>query len=174
VAWLLKDKASAPLVKSTVLLDPVTFVLFDPAIAFNFIHRTPSNVMQVVLCCDPLCWVATGRAALQPGCTVQLLIHYFVSREMFIAHTLCRHFSWSHNVIFMPDLADTPTTIILSEHDEIVPFRKTMEYLARENGRGGTAKAEILAISCQHGEMMLRAAQLRRVLQAIGLRCKGA
>jgi pimeloyl-ACP methyl ester carboxylesterase len=147
VAWLLHDQAAAPLVKSTVLLDPVTFILFDPAIAFNFIHRKPANSMQ-------------------------LLIHYFVSREMFIAHTLCRHFSWSHNVIFREDLADTPTTVVLSEHDEIVPFRKTLEYLVRENDRHGKKMAEVLVVSAHHGEMMLRAEHMRLVHQAIDFRCK--
>eukprot|EP00659_Diplonema_papillatum_P018223 gene18223-28079_t len=79
VAWMLHDKSSKSLVKSAVFLDPVNFVLFDPAIAYAFMHRPPNTVMQ-------------------------LLIHYFVSRELFIAHTLSRHFSWSHNALFLEDL----------------------------------------------------------------------
>jgi hypothetical protein len=34
------------LVKSTVLLDPITFLLFDPAIAYNFLHRPPKVKKQ--------------------------------------------------------------------------------------------------------------------------------
>ena len=63
-----------------MLLDPVTFLLHDPAIANNFINRVPTTSME-------------------------LLISYFVSKELYIAHTLARHFSWSHNVLFHEELA---------------------------------------------------------------------
>lgn len=86
VAWMLHDQDAASLVGSCVLMDPVTFLLIDPAIASNFIHRTPRTC-------------------------IELLMHYFVSRELFIAHTLSRHFSWSHNVLFYEDLPGAPARL---------------------------------------------------------------
>lgn len=37
---------------------------------------------------------------------VDFLMHFFVSRELFIANTLSRHFSWSENIMFVEDLEE--------------------------------------------------------------------
>lgn len=47
VAWMLHDPAARRLVKAAVLLDPVTFLLMDPGIAYNFLHRPPASVLEV-------------------------------------------------------------------------------------------------------------------------------
>ena len=47
VAWMLHDKRARSMVASCVLLDPVTFMLMDSGVAYNFIHRTPSSVIEV-------------------------------------------------------------------------------------------------------------------------------
>ncbi|KAJ9442085.1 hypothetical protein DIPPA_26738 [Diplonema papillatum] len=145
VAWMLHDKSSKSLVKSAVFLDPVNFVLFDPAIAYAFMHRPPNTVMQ-------------------------LLIHYFVSRELFIAHTLSRHFSWSHNALFLEDLKGIKTTVVLSEGDEIVPFQKTKLYFERYN-----TSEHIKLIGFEgihHGEMMLRRDNLAVLKRIIAEHCQ--
>ena len=67
------------LVSSVVLIDPIVFLLSDPSVVFNFIHRTPT-------------------------CSVELMMYYFVSRELYIANTLSRQFSWSHTILFEEDL----------------------------------------------------------------------
>ena len=100
---------------------------------------------------------------------MQLLIDFFVSRELHIAHTLSRHFSWSHNALFAEDLRHTPTTVVLSEADAIVPFAKTMRYLAGDAGRA--AGIDVHSVPSEHGEMMLRTTQLRLVQDAIARRC---
>jgi len=47
VAWMLHDSNARKLVKSAILLDPVTFLLMNPGIAYNFLHRPPASVLEV-------------------------------------------------------------------------------------------------------------------------------
>jgi len=47
VAWMLHDPHAKQLVKSAILLDPVTFLLMNPGIAYNFLHRPPASVLEV-------------------------------------------------------------------------------------------------------------------------------
>jgi len=82
VSWLLHDPRGCTFVHSTILLDPVTFLLCDPTVATSFIYKNPTN-------------------------TLEFLMHFFVSRELFIANGLSRHFSWSHNILFVEDFANT-------------------------------------------------------------------
>ena len=67
-------------VSSTVLVDPVTFLLCDPMVATNVVYKEPKN-------------------------TIDFLMHFFVARELFIANALSRHFNWSHNILFVEDLS---------------------------------------------------------------------
>ena len=83
-------------VQSAVIIDPINLMLFDPAVASNFVHRRPCN-------------------------SIQLMMSYFVSQELYIAHTLARMFSWSHAVLFleyMPE--DVRVEVLLSGDDAIV------------------------------------------------------
>jgi pimeloyl-ACP methyl ester carboxylesterase len=47
VAWMLHDPRARSLVRAAILLDPVTFLLMDPGIAYNFLHRPPVSVLEV-------------------------------------------------------------------------------------------------------------------------------
>lgn len=79
VSWMLKS-ASAHLVASSILIDPVTFLLCDPTVATSFVYNDPET-------------------------TLDFMMHFFVSRELFIANALSRHFNWSQNIMFVEDLA---------------------------------------------------------------------
>ena len=39
-----------------------------------------------------------------PTNTMDLCMHFFLSRELFIANALSRHFEWSNNILFVEDL----------------------------------------------------------------------
>mmetsp|Transcript_919 Transcript_919/g.1182 ORF Transcript_919/g.1182 Transcript_919/m.1182 type:complete len:533 (+) Transcript_919:108-1706(+) len=177
ISWMLHDKKARHLVKGAVMLDPVTFLLINPGIAFNFIHREPTTVLE-------------------------LLMHYFVSRELFIAHTLSRHFSWSHNVIFpeiLPGCCDGDnkkvtissdckdytsssslsnntsnyiplTSIYFSENDAIVPAPDTYDYLKRNKQNNIDYKLTMLP-GYQHGELMLIPKDLNLIVNDIHERC---
>ena len=49
VAWMLHDDQARNMVASTVLLDPVTFLLCDSGVANNFLHRKPSLVIELLM-----------------------------------------------------------------------------------------------------------------------------
>ena len=174
-----------------VLLDPVTFLLCDPAIASNFLHRVPRTVLE-------------------------LLMHFFVSRELFIAHTLSRHFSWSHNALFVEDLPGArcpssssssaspakrttagqrnrgssslsssspyssspgaqppqpPPLVVLSSDDAIVPSDATRSYLTSGDPADPPAVELVWLEGMQHGQMMLQPAWLQHLKEKIRERC---
>ncbi|RYG68363.1 hypothetical protein EON64_05350 [archaeon] len=79
VSWMLHDPLAARCVASTVLIDPIIFLLCDPTVASVFVYKDPSK-------------------------TVDLLMHFFLSRELFISNALSRHFAWSHNILFVEDM----------------------------------------------------------------------
>ena len=76
---MLRHPEECKRVYSTVLLDPVIFLLCDPTVATTFVYKDPQSC-------------------------VDLVMHYFLSRELFIANALSRHFQWSHNILFVEDL----------------------------------------------------------------------
>jgi hypothetical protein len=80
VSWMLRDPEGCKRVHSTVLLDPVIFLLCDPTVATTFVYKDPQSCMD-------------------------LLMHYFLSRELFIANALSRHFQWSQNILFVDQLS---------------------------------------------------------------------
>jgi len=96
-------------VASVVLLDPINFLLFDPTTAYSFVYRNPSTVLELVL-------------------------NYFVSRELHIAWSIGRHFLWSWNVLFVEDLPKKGliNCVMLSGDDGIVPAKTCERYLFRK------------------------------------------
>ncbi|MCJ1296741.1 hypothetical protein MMC34_008308 [Xylographa carneopallida] len=76
-SWFVKSYPDMLL--SVVLVDPICFLLFTPHLCFNFLYRPPVTVMHHML-------------------------NFFVARELFIAHTLHRHFFWTVNVLWVEDL----------------------------------------------------------------------
>ena len=65
VSWMLHSAVGKAKVHSTVLLDPVTFLLCDPTVATTFVYREPNT-------------------------TIDFLMHFFLSRELFISNALSR------------------------------------------------------------------------------------
>lgn len=80
ISWMLHHPVACKRVYSTILVDPVTFLLCDPTVATTVVYKEPSTTMD-------------------------FLMHFFVARELFIANALSRHFNWSHNIVFVEDLS---------------------------------------------------------------------
>jgi hypothetical protein len=74
-AHLLTSDRFAPLIGPTVFIDPVSFLLHLPDVAYNFIARRPARANECQL------W-------------------YFGSKNIGVAHTLARRFSWIDNIIW--------------------------------------------------------------------------
>lgn len=99
------------LCRRVILIDPVCFLLHLPDVAFNFLHRPPTNANH---------W----------------LYWFFVSNEPGIAWFLGRGFYWSENILWTDQLPssrdgtdEVKTTVFLSEDDMIVDIPSVWSYL---------------------------------------------
>ena len=90
-SWFVK--AYPHLLLSTVMIDPVCFLLFLPHLCYNFLYRQPISPMHHIL-------------------------SFFAAKELFISHTLHRHFFWTVNVLWVEDLTH------IGEDEDINPARQ--------------------------------------------------
>lgn len=163
ISWMLRDSRYAHLVASSVLLDPVTFLLCDPTVATSFVYKHPMNA-------------------------VDLGMHYFASRELYISQAISRHFSWSYNILFAEDLQLPESmqdkrfynddqlrhSIILSSHDSLVPIGPVSRYLEIKKEQfqlQGDDCFELLMFHGSHGEMMLYPTWIKIISNRIRKRC---
>lgn len=102
---LIKSPLTGPLVGPVVYADPITFLLHLPDVAYNFTARMPSNAKELVL------W-------------------YFGSKDIGVAHTLARRFFWNENIIWKEDFGpDRKLAVVLSGKDLIVNVKAVRKYL---------------------------------------------
>eukprot|EP00435_Cladocopium_sp_Y103_P027522 s1436_g6.t2 len=101
VAWMCRNAQET--VAVATFLDPVCFLLIKPDVCYNFMYR-------------------------QPETATQLLMHYFVARELYIAHSLSRNFFWYQNLLW-PEELQVPCMVMLSGEDSIVPAHSVRRYL---------------------------------------------
>jgi hypothetical protein len=78
-SFIITDQILRPKVASALLVDPVTFLLHTPDVAYNFTVRQPRRANEWQL------W-------------------YFASKDPGIAHALGRRFFWSQNVMWKKDV----------------------------------------------------------------------
>ena len=141
VAWCLKMKH---IVRSCVLIDPLTFLLVAPTTAYNFLHRRPRS-------------------------PIQLLLDFFIARELFTANAIQRHFSWTHNTLFVDDLPKRRSTVVLSQKDLITDAPLIKHYLEPARARGDVDVH--FHAGLEHGELFLRPALVARTLAALRAHC---
>ncbi len=104
---LLQNPTTASKIGPILFVDPVTFLLHLPDVAYNFTARQPSGANEYQL-------------------------HYFASTDMMVAQTLARHFFWVENILWKDDLRNRKVTISLGGRDLIVDTETVGKYL---NGR---------------------------------------
>ena len=112
-AHMLRSPLLRPCVSAWVLVDPIPFLLHQPAVAYNFVYRAPRAANEWQL------W-------------------YFASRDPDIARTLARHFFWAENILWREDLAGERVAVVLSGRDQIVDAREVRQYLTGEELAEGT------------------------------------
>lgn len=111
-AHLLKSDQCAPLVGPAVFIDPVSFLLHLPDVTYNFIARRPARANEYQL------W-------------------YFASKDIGVAHTLARRFTWVDNILWKEDLGTKTeqhqhgrnVTVVLGGKDLIVDTETVGQYL---------------------------------------------
>lgn len=106
-AHMMKEPSLAPRITAMVLVDPITFLLHLPPVAFNFVYRKPRTANEWQL------W-------------------YFASRDADVARALGRHFFWEENIIWKEDILDKRVGVVLSGRDQIVDSHEVWRYLTEE------------------------------------------
>jgi pimeloyl-ACP methyl ester carboxylesterase len=102
---LLKDPTTAAKIGPVLFVDPVTFLLHLPDVAYNFTARRPRHANEHQL------W-------------------YFASTDMMVAHTLARNFFWSQNILWKDDLRGHDVTVSLAGRDLIVDSEAVGKYIS--------------------------------------------
>ncbi|KAF5621973.1 ribose-phosphate pyrophosphokinase [Fusarium sp. NRRL 52700] len=103
-AQLLRNPKTSISIGPVMFIDPVSFLLHLPDVAYNFICRRPSE-------------------------TKEHLLSYFGSKDIGIAHTLFRRFFWADNLLWKEDLQDRPTSVALASRDSIIDTKSIQAYL---------------------------------------------
>lgn len=114
-------------VSHLTLIDPVSLLLGLPNVAYSFLYREPSTMME---------WI----------------IHISAARELTISYSLRRHFFWYHNNLCLQDVpAHIGVVVAVSSNDEIINAPAVHEYT--NNCRAARlAAAESEPPSCVLGE----------------------
>jgi hypothetical protein len=108
---LLKSQLTTPLIGPVVFIDPICFLLHLPDVAYNFTVRQPVHAKELIL------W-------------------YFGSKDIGVAHTLARRFFWHENILWKEDLEvdgrkeveSRTVTVVLSGKDDIVDAKAVRQY----------------------------------------------
>ncbi|KAH7168459.1 hypothetical protein DER46DRAFT_528048 [Fusarium sp. MPI-SDFR-AT-0072] len=103
-AQLLRDPMICMNIGPVMFIDPVSFLLHLPDVAYNFICRRPSHPNEH-------------------------LLSYFGSKDIGIAHTLFRRFFWADSLLWKEDLQDRPAAVALASRDSIIDTKSIRAYL---------------------------------------------
>ncbi|KAJ9077826.1 hypothetical protein DSO57_1012864 [Entomophthora muscae] len=103
-AWIAKHRPN--LVARLVLIDPVCFLVWEPSLIYNFLYSKPMSFTQ-------------------------FMCQFYVSNDMYVSHTLRRHFWWFENNLFPEFLTTFKTKVFLAERDYIIDAPFINDYLKR-------------------------------------------
>lgn len=127
-SWMVKRAPSRVL--AATFMDPVCFMLAKPDVSYNFMYRTPQSPSQ-------------------------LLLHYFVSKELYISHSLARNFFWYQCILWPEEIPQgTPALVVLSGKDSIVPTHSVRRYLSAYKQKDPDSSVEVMYFpNLGHGEI---------------------
>lgn len=151
---LLKYTPIADQIAAVALIDPITFLLHLPDVAYNFTYRQPEKANEHQL-------------------------YYFASMDMGVSHALSRCFFWSDNILWKEDLGDRPVTVSLAEKDLIVNTAAVRRYLESledvasldKKSRSRSCLEVIWNENIDHAQVFDTMPRRRRVIQAIRGHC---
>ena len=106
---MLHDPEIAPRIGPIIHLDPVTWLLHLPEVAYNFTRRIPREANEHQL-------------------------YYFACTDIGVAHTLARHFFWAENILWKEEAGDRKVTVFLGAKDIVVNSEAVGSYLTRKDG----------------------------------------
>ncbi|RFU78946.1 ribose-phosphate pyrophosphokinase [Trichoderma arundinaceum] len=151
---LLRKPQIASKIGPTLFVDPVSFLLHLPDVAYNFICRKPTNASEH-------------------------LLSYFGAKDLGVAHTLFRRFTWSDNVLWKEDIQHHRVAVVLAGRDAIVDTNAVAAYLTgtddwaleTESWENGIWKGDGLDVlwfqDLDHGEVFSRRRTRKRLVDII-------
>ncbi|EJP61516.1 uncharacterized protein BBA_09540 [Beauveria bassiana ARSEF 2860] len=103
-AHLLRSPKIVQKIGPVLFVDPVSFLLHLPDVAYNFICREPRRANEY-------------------------LLSYFGSKDMGISHTLFRRFFWADNVLWTEDISKHRVSVVLAGRDIVTDTKVIRAYL---------------------------------------------
>lgn len=125
--WILRREPQ--LVARSVLVDPVSFRLWEGALCYNFLHKEANTPISV-------------------------LLRYFVAQELSVAHTICRRFAWPSMALWVPEFPSIDSNdvhFIFGQNDILVDIPGSVDYLKEE---GVQDDAITVMKGYQHGQAL--------------------
>lgn len=146
-------------VSHLTLLDPVSLLLSLPDVAYNFVHRPPTSLME---------W----------------MLYLAAAQEITISYTLYRNFCWHKNILWLEDLPSHIGVVVgIGSNDEIANGQAIEEYVLlcqrkRRQGEGDNEedkkqtlpKADIHFLGWKnfsHGQVLASLSALTEVHQVV-------
>ena len=120
---VLKTPDLADRVASVILIDPISILLHQPDVAYNFVRYPNRDTKRAALVLTP------PQTARKPKLPSEWLLWYFGSKDIGVAHTLSRTFFWSENILWKEDLSRHRTTVFLGSKDSIINASQVRTYL---------------------------------------------
>ncbi|KAF2759862.1 hypothetical protein EJ05DRAFT_312137 [Pseudovirgaria hyperparasitica] len=111
---LLRSPRFAARIGPILFIDPVSFLLHLPDVAYNFTCKTPRRANE---------WQ----------------LYYFGAKDPGVAHALGRRFFWSDNILWKEDIQQHLVSVAIGERDLIVDTAAVRKYL--EGGKNGVEDA---------------------------------
>jgi pimeloyl-ACP methyl ester carboxylesterase len=147
-SWIVKHNPS--MISGAVLIDPPALLLFLPDVCANFLHFRKARNLVKGIKSQEAGWNAW---LLQIKRTTFLLILHLFARELSIAESLTRRFTWINSYLPLHH-APEQTFVFLSEDDLIVPVEE-IDHILKEEKRRGNSKIHVEKIErLAHGEFL--------------------
>ena len=129
---MLASETLAPRISKMLLIDPVSFLLSSPDVAYNFTRRKPRLANE---------WQ----------------LYYFASTDPGVAYTLGRRFFWAECVLWREDLLERDVSVVLSGKDLITDTKAVAEYLVGEGSGNDVVRGRIDSRAPDEGMELVRA-----------------
>mmetsp|Transcript_23482 Transcript_23482/g.73211 ORF Transcript_23482/g.73211 Transcript_23482/m.73211 type:complete len:512 (+) Transcript_23482:15-1550(+) len=144
LSWVVRYRPD--IVEKAVLIDPVSLLLSQPDVAYNFLYRRPTKPFTLV-------------------------VANFVRWELYSANVLRRQFYWYHNVLWADELP-AESVVVLAGDDDIVNAQAVRLHLEecqrREAAAGrGTGRRLLYLPGFFHGEVLVSRQAQMQIIQLI-------
>lgn len=128
-----------------ILVDPVSFRLWEGSVCYSFVYRR---------------WITF----------IEVLLGYFVARELGTARTIGRHFQWSDMCLWVDDFPSIKPDnfhVVFGEKDLLVDVPSCKEYLLES---GVPRECVTVVPDYQHGKALMFGGEgMRTVLEKAGI-----